>query len=339
MAQVFAASYSTLNPLALASFIETAYALHNVQCSFLVRGVGDTYLVTTGASRYILRVYRYGLRTAGQVHAEAELLTALQKHDVPVSYPIADAANNYVQTFAAPEGERYGILFSYAQGITVNMPNAAQLQALGRAMAAFHNVSSTLQLANNRWTFDAETTLYQPLQAIKFAFAHDMESFTWLQQTATSAQQKLSALNTSAFSSGYCQFDFLPKNFHFEEDKITLFDFDFFGYGWLVNDVMTFWIHLCWEVLFGRITQDDADIAFTTFITAYRSVRPLSSTELSALPWLSPGFWIFYLGFYPTHDQFYPLLQPANLKLRVDFIRKMAGRYWNDETAAKLAAV
>ena len=339
MKQVFAASYSTLSPLALAGFITSAYGLHNVQCSFLVRGVGDTYLVTANNSRYILRVYRYGLRTLGQVHAEAELLTALQQHNVPVSYPVADVHNNYVQTFTAPEGERYAILFTYAEGVTVNMPGTPQLQSLGGAMAAFHNVSATIQLSNNRWTFDADTTLNNPLQSIKFAFAHDMESFEWLQQTAGLAQQKLAAFDAAAFSSGYCQFDFLPKNFHFEEDKITLFDFDFFGYGWLANDVMTFWVHLCWEVLFGRITQNDADTAFATFITAYRTVRPLSSTELSALPWLSPGFWIFYLGFYPTHDQFYPLLQPANLKLRVDFIRKMAGRYWNDETAAKLAAL
>jgi len=339
MKQVFAASYSTLSPLALADFITSAYALHHVQCSFLVRGVGDTYLVTTSTSRYILRVYRHDLRTLGQVQAEAELLTALQQHNVPVSYPVADINNNHVQTFTAPEGERYAILFTYAEGITVNMPNTTQLQALGRAMAAFHNVSSGIQLGNCRWIFDADTTLYDPLQAIKFAFVHDMESYEWLQETAALAQQKLSAIDTATFSSGYCQFDFLPKNFHFDGNRITLFDFDFFGYGWLVNDVMTFWVHLCWETLFGRITQDDADTAFATFINAYRSVRPLSSTELSVLPWLSPGFWIFYLGFYPTHDQFYPLLQPANLKLRVDFIKKMAGKYWNDETAAKLAGI
>lgn len=339
MKTLFAASYSTLSPLALAGFISKTYALPNVHCSFLVRGVGDTYLVTANTSRYILRVYRHGLRTLGQVQAEAELLSALQKHKVPVSYPIADADKKYVQSFNAPEGERYAMLFTYAEGITVNMPGTAQLVALGHAMAAFHNVSATIQLSNSRWNFDADTTLHQPLQAVKFAFAHDKESFEWLQQTAGLAQQKLSALDASKFSSGYCQFDFLPKNFHFNGDKITMFDFDFFGYGWLANDVMTFWVHLCWEVLFGRITQDAADAAFTTFITAYRSVRPISSTELYALPWLSPGFWIFYLGFYPTHDQFYTLLQPANLKLRIDFIKKMAGKYWNAETADKLAAM
>jgi len=339
MKQFFAASYSTLSPEVLAGFITSAYALPHAQCSFLVRGVGDTYLVTTSSSRYILRVYRHGLRTLSQVQAEAELLTALKRHDVPASYPIIDVHNNYVQTFAAPEGDRHAMLFTYAEGVSVNMPNTAQLQALGKAMAAFHNVSATIQLSDTRWTFDAGTTLYKPLQAVKFAFEHDMESFEWLQQTAGLAQQKLSAIDTTAFSKGYCQFDFLPKNFHFDGDNITLFDFDFFGYGWLANDIMTFWIHLCWEVLFNRITQDAADEAFNTFITAYRSLRPFGCGEFAALPWLSPGFWIFYLGFYPTHDQFYPLLQPASLKMRVDFIKKMADRYWNDETAAKLAAM
>ncbi|WP_298737949.1 hypothetical protein [uncultured Chitinophaga sp.] len=44
-----------------------------------------------------------------------------------------------------------------------------------------------------------------------------------------------------------------PRNFHFENDSITFFDFDIVGYGWLVNDIMTFWQHLELNVYTGRM--------------------------------------------------------------------------------------
>jgi len=60
-------------------------------------------------------------------------------------------------------------------------------------------------------------------------------------------------LGRSAFTSGYCHFDFFPKNFHFDGDEsITFLILIFFGYGWLVNDVMTLQQHLCFEVETGR---------------------------------------------------------------------------------------
>lgn len=339
MKQVFTASYSTLGEAALAAFITTNYDMPGAKCKFLVRGVSDTYLVTADSIRYIFRVYRCEQRTLTQVQAEAELLIALNNKNVPVSYPIAATDGSYAQKLQAPEGERYAMLFTYAVGKAINMPGTGQLQHLGRAMAGFHNVSSTIQLSDKRWTFDIETTLTGPLEAIKFAFEQEQESYNLLTQIAGTAREKLVAFDSTNFTMGYCHFDFLPKNFHFDGDKVTLFDFDFFGYGWLVNDIMTFWIHLCWEVLFGRVTENQADNAFAVFIAAYRSIRPVSGTELSAIPYLAPGFWLFYLGFYPTHDQFYPLLQPAALKMRVDFICRMEEKYWNDATAQKLSII
>jgi len=146
--------------------------------------------------------------------------------------------------------------------------------------------------------------------------------------------EKLATLYTPAFSMGYCQFDFLPKNFHFEGDSITLFDFDFLGYGWLVNDVMTFWQHLCLDVHFGKMTQDAADEAYDIFLRAYREIRPLSEQELAAVPYLSLGFWLFYSGFHTTHDLFHPYVQPQHLKPRFGMVRQLMDKYWDIEKQA-----
>ncbi|WP_210466071.1 phosphotransferase enzyme family protein [Rufibacter roseolus] len=255
MQSLFPTSYSTFSTSALASFLSTAYGLGPTNCQFLLRGVGDTYLVQTASEKYILRIYRATHRSLPQIQAETELLLALQEAWVPVSHPVKDVAGQLIQALPAAEGTRHAVLFTFAPGHSVPILNEKQLTVLGAQMARFHNVSSVIQLNNSRWTFDAETTLLQPLENVKSAFADFPQEYAWLQEVVQKTQEKLASLDATQFSSGYCHFDFMPKNFHFEGDeKLTFFDFDFFGYGWLVNDLMTFWQQICLDVLSGKMT-------------------------------------------------------------------------------------
>ncbi len=329
MKPIFPTVYSTLSPLALASLISENYGLDAVECSFFLRGVGDTYMVASNGKRFVLRVYRPSHRTLPQIKAEVLLLLALKDAGVSVSYPITDVGGNSILALDAAEGTRYAVLFNYAPGKALNILGDEYLGNLCREMAKFHNVSSTIILNGSRWRFDVENTLFRPLEMLTTAFAEDAEGYAWMVEAAKFAEQKITSLGTDSFSNGYCHFDFLPKNFHFDDGGlVTFFDFDFFGYGWLVNDVMTFWQHLCLDVHFGKITQEKADESFAIFVVAYRSVRHLSDEELSAMPYLSLGFWLFYMGFHTTHDQFYPFVQPAHLKLRADLVKKLLERYW-----------
>ncbi|MBC3542119.1 phosphotransferase [Rufibacter sediminis] len=329
MTSVFPTAYSTLRADALASFVSEQYNLGTVQGKFLTRGVNDTYLITAADARYILRVYRASHRNYAQVQAETDLLLALAQAEVSVSYPISDAAGHVIQTLPAAEGNRPAVLFTYAPGRRVPLLNEKQLQLLGREMAKFHNVSASFPLSDARLILDAETTLTKPIQAIKDFFSEDREDYLWLQEAAQKAQQRLEQFNTSSFSFGYCHYDFFPKNFHFDGDeKLTLFDFDFLGRGYLVNDVMVFWQHLCLDVHYGKMMQETADQAFATFLSAYREIRTLSEEELAAMPYLALGFWVFYQGFYATHDHFLPLLQPHRLKARMQLIRQLTQKYW-----------
>lgn len=333
MKPAFPAVYSTLCPEALSSLIAEKYETGPVQCKFLVRGVGDTYLVESSEKRFILRVYRSSHRSLPQIKEEVELLLALKQAAVPVSYPITDASGAAIQQLAAVEGERYAVLFSYAPGRSVRMLHENQLRALGREMARFHTVSAATVPGGARWNFDLETTLFSPLAMLRPAFAEDPEGYAWLQQAVEQAAQKLSPLNTAAFPKGYCHFDFLPKNFHFEGDSVTFFDFDFMGYGWLVNDIMSFWQHLILDVYTGRMTQDAAHEAYAIFLDGYRACRLVSEQELAAVPYLSLGFWLFYMGFHTTHDQFYAFTQPAQVKLFTGILRHIVAMYWHQGPA------
>jgi len=330
MTSPFPAIYSTLSPVSLGDLVTEKYTLTGVGCRFLTRGVGDTYLIENIGEPYILRVYRSTHRTFDQVNAEMELLFALQQADVPIAYPIADRSGNVVQIIDALEGVRYAVLFKYAPGTPARILTEEQLRVFGHQMARFHNVSSTLQLGSSRWTFDNETTLFAPLERLKDHFAGMPEEYSWLQHAAGQVVSRLDRADKTTFSSGYCHFDFLPKNFHFDENnKITFFDFDFMGYGWLINDIVTYWQHLQLDVYVGRMKKEAADNMFSIFIAAYRKQRSLHEEELQVVPYLTLGFWLFYMGFHTTHDQFFPFLQPSHLKAHTGFLQGLSQQYWN----------
>jgi Ser/Thr protein kinase RdoA (MazF antagonist) len=330
---IFPAAYSTLETTALAGLVSERYGLSHVNCQFLLRGVGDTYLIESAdgpsAGRYILRAYRTSYRNGVQIRAEVELLLALKRAGVSVSYPIPDLNGEPVQVVQTAEGPRHLVMFSYAPGRSVPVLSPRQLQSLGREMARFHDVSARFEPGGGRWRFDLGTTLFGPLAQLEPYFAEDPVGYAWLVEAAKVAEKKLSGLDQSGFSSGYCQFDFLPKNFHFDGDSVTFFDFDFMGYGWLVNDIMTFWHHLEVEATLGRMTREAADEAFALFLAAYQSYRPVSEQELEAIPYLSLGFWLFYMSFHTTHDQFYPFIRPAQLKLRLGLIQQLMTENWS----------
>ncbi|MCE7071652.1 phosphotransferase [Dyadobacter sp. CY327] len=325
---IFPASYSTLCPSALGEFVAESYRLDNVDCSLLVRGVGDTYLINSHQGRFILRLYRSSHRSFSNVQAEVGLLFTLKHAAVPVSYPIIDRHGEAIQTINAIEGERCAVLFSYAPGQVERTLNERQLYIFGQQMARFHKVSSALTLTGDRWTFDNNTTLFDPLDKLKAAFENDQESYTWLQNAARRVASHLASIDTSKFTTGYCHFDFLPKNMHFVGDSITFFDFDFMGRGWLMYDIASFWQHMAIEVYAGRMTQQAFDNNYTIFLSGYQLHRAISEQELAAVPYLSLGFWLFYMGFHTTHDQFYSFIHPAQLKVYVAFLKHLETKFW-----------
>lgn len=331
MKTIFPATYSTLCPIALSELIAEKYGLKNVQCKLLVRGVGDTYGVESEEDRFILRIYRSSHRSLDHIKEEVRLLQALKDAHVSVSYPITDISGDNILKLEAIEGVRHAVLFSYAKGRVARLMNDNQFRALGNEMARFHNVSAHFKVEYERWNFDLQTTVFKPLERLKPVFKENPEDYEWLQNIAVEIERKLTKFDTSTFSKGYCHFDFLPKNFHFDHDTVTLFDFDFMGYGWLVNDIMTFWIHFVLDVSAGRMTNEEFQRAYQIFLDGYGEYRSVSSQELASIPYLSIGFWLFYMNFHTTHDQFKVFSQIPHVKSYVGIMRNIVNNYWEKE--------
>lgn len=327
---IFPTQYSTLSASALGKAIEGWYGFSGLTCRFLLRGVSDTYVLEGATDQYILKIYRDAHRSLEEIKAEVELLNGLHQGGARVSYPIKDHAGNQIQSFQAAEGIRHGVLFSFAAGKPFNDPSDEQIAITGREMARLHNLTAVIELGHKRREYNHHTTLIQPIATFAPAFKELPDEYQYLQDMAAVVMKKLNGMDTSKFSYGYCHYDFFPKNFHFDEhNNITFFDFDFAGKGYLVNDIMSYWVHFALNACVGRSTLEESKRIFTIFLEAYRTVRPVSEEEISAIPYLNFAFWVFYLGFtYENFDDWSNMFFDTRfIKGRVALIKKMADMY------------
>ncbi|WCT11630.1 phosphotransferase [Mucilaginibacter jinjuensis] len=322
--KTFPAQYSTLAASALKEHIEEVYGFRGLTCRLLVHNVSDTYILESEQAKYIFKVYRKDYRTLNEIKGEVELLNILKDNSIPVSYPLTDLAGKQIQYFKAIEGMRYGVLFTFATGKVVLNPDDEQLKIIGRTMALMHHATSTCKLKHERIIYDIYSTVRGPLKLIRSRFEDLSQEYTYLQDLGAKVVAKLDEYDLTRFSYGYCHYDLLPKNFHFDDDNnITIFDFDWAGKALLVNDVMTFMVQLFFMARHQMITKEEADHKLKILIEAYRENRSLSDPEIELIPYLGIMYWIHAFGFYEAnYDDFaITFFTPRFIKERVELIK------------------
>lgn len=302
------------------------YGFDDMDCHMLAHNISDVYILEDWSSKYIFKIYQDKHRNLEEIEAEIELLNILHQRGAKVSYPITDQQGHQIQKFQTGSGLCYGVLFSYAQGKVCFNMNDQQLVTVGREMAVIHEITSNLELKHHREEFNLDTLLLSPLQRIKPAFKTLEKEYDYLQKTAEMVIAEIEAFDLSLFSYGYCHYDLLPVNFHFEGDEnITFFDFDHAGKGYLINDIISFYAHYFLQMMYGRATHNEAAHAFDVFITSYRKNRSLTDAEIEAVSYFGFAFWVYYIGF--DYDHFDDRSSPGYLKQQVDWITKWVDWY------------
>lgn len=283
---------SRLSASHLGVFLAEKYQLGDtVHCRILKTGINHSYLLKDGVNKQIFRLYSYNWRTKTEIVEELRLLTLLSEKGVPVSYPIADATGNFIQEIMAPEGLRFGVLFSFAEGEKIRNFTDDTHFNIGAAMARFHQVTQNLPL--ERITYNAETLLLSPLQRAKAFFAADSATMAFVESATQTLAEKMKEIRSDQVRSGVVHLDIWYDNMHVTPDgEVTFFDFDFCGNGWQVLDLAYFNVQL-----FN--TEPDANEyqrKLQRFFEGYETVTTLSAEEKRLIPYLAVSLWFFYLG-------------------------------------------
>lgn len=289
----FPVTNSNLSAAHIALFLQENYALGpDTQCRLIKAGVNDTYLVTCGEDKMVFRVYSFNWRTRLEIEEEIRLLKQLKEHGVSVSYPVPDSENNYIQTLNAPEGARFAVLFTFAEGEKQHIvPEETHFQ-IGQLMARFHQLTQNQKL--QRTTYTSDVILKEPLKKIASFLSTDSEEMDFMRNAQTYLLQEFEKADRSQLREGIVHLDIWFDNLNITADhKATIFDFDFCGNGWLCLDIAYYILQLH---NVEKYEPTDYQPKVESFLKGYESIIPISAEEKRLLPILGVSLYFFYLG-------------------------------------------
>ncbi len=289
---MFPVSSSILSANHLNVFLQGKYNLaRNATCSLIKAGINHSYLIHSGEKKYIFRVYSLNWRTDKEIIEEIRLTNLLKENNISVSFAIKDLTGNYIQSFSAPEGNRPGVMFSWAEGEkSLNFSSETHFK-VGETMALIHK--NTLNLKLNRETYTPQALLIDSFEILKQFLSVETAEMTFMGSVQKLLLEELAKADLTKLRHGAVLLDIWFDNLHLNaKDEITIFDFDFCGNGWLCLDIAYYLLQLF--VL--EPDKNEHRMKMESFLNGYESITKISMDEKRLLPTLGLSLHYFYLG-------------------------------------------
>ncbi len=288
----FPVTESTLSATHLGQLLIERYGMsHGTKCTLFRTGMNHLYQVADGNKRFVLRIYTFNWRTKQDVTEEVRLLLHLKDNNIKVAYPIADINGDYIQDIDAPEGIRYAVLFSYAEGKKNSRFSAETSYHIGAAMAEMHAITKGFEL--RRIKYNATTLLTEALQRTKLFFSTPSDGMSFVEAATEYLTLQYKLVEDDKMRSGALHLDMWFDNMHIKgEDEVTFYDFDFCGNGWLCHDISYFLYQLYNTNQEEGVYQQKSEC----FLAGYESITKLTEEEKKFLPFGALGVMLFYIS-------------------------------------------
>ncbi len=314
----FPVEYSVASSAALQQHLTFTYELPSgSKVSFLYQGLHDTYLISNGSIHLILRIYRKDWKSLKHIKAELDVLLDLKQRGVDVSVPYKDREGGYVQELHLPEGIRYAVVFMYAPGVRLHQLNTETARLFGRKLAALHQVTDGMTHEGLQRSYYLENVFDSTMDSLSVVVP-DRRIIESLRLMYLKMDEVLSGYETDQLRTGICHGDAHFENAHFKVDsgRVTFYDFDFCGNGYLLYDIGSF-CH------YER--RNEANV--NAFLTGYDEVITLSATERKLIPFFTTLMRIFHLGTRVRNadGQKNPLWPKAEVEARLREIEQEVG--------------
>lgn len=288
----FPVSNSNLSAPHLGGHLQDKYPFAGkVICSIIRAGINDSYLIDDGVEKFVFRVYSLGWRTATEILEEIRLLQLLKVNNISISYPIADCNNSFIQVLNAPEGNRYGVLFSFAKGEKLHSFSADVHGSIGELMAQLHTITTNVHL--NRSTYTPTVLIVEPLSQISQFLSADTAEMAFMKAMQQYLLGEFQDVKTKNLRRGAVHLDIWFDNLNIDQDgAVTIFDFDFCGNGWLCMDVAYYML----QVYSTERDEQECQAKLDSFFKGYESITQITAEERRLLPALGVSLYFFYLG-------------------------------------------
>lgn len=268
--------YSTIDPSELMAKVVPEYCVDSpLECLFWERGANDTYQIRCATTRYFLRVYRCGAFPREAIEFEAEALTYLQQQGFSVAYPIPRKSGGYITEIGAPEGPRFVLLSSVAEGTTPDYESLENCRLVGQSVAQLHLLSTGFKASHKRSHLDLNGLLDNSMNVIRKYMARHSSAIKMIDDIAQNARAAVQAATEESLDFGICHGDLHGGNLHIHEGKVTHFDFEECAFGYRLYDLATF--------KWGMGSGERRKKCWPAFIDGYKSIRPITESAYSLI--------------------------------------------------------
>ncbi|SIT94022.1 phosphotransferase [Pontibacter indicus] len=283
---------SILSPAYLAELVIQLYGFDGKStCRILKTGINHSYLIATHDKKYVLRVYYYDWRKESEINEELQLLDYLRDNGMLVSYPIKDCNGKYINRIPALEGERFAVLFSFAEGESIRTPSEGVIYSLGVTMAKMHQL--TINKSVKRKDYDANTLVSWAYQSAKEHFTEPSIEMEYFQRANSIISSEFRNADTANLRYGIVHLDLWYENMKVKnESQITVFDFDNCGNGWLFLD-MAFSLMTLYR---NEPNKENFESKKDSFYQGYESITSISEEEKRLIPYGGLAIWLHYTG-------------------------------------------
>lgn len=321
MKEKFPTINSTLSPKELDKVIQQKYDLSDkTTCSILRLAMNHLYIVHDDEKKYVFRVYTYNWRTKLEIEEELRLLIHLKETNRQVAYPIADKWNEYIQEIEAPEGKRFGVLFSYAKGTKTAKFSPHTSFIIGQALAKVHLSTENFELM--RLSYNAQNLLANSVLRIKDFFKKNNNEIELLEKMSAFLTQKMDNIDKQKMRYGSVHLDVWFDNLHIDDEKeITFFDFDFCGNGFLCFDISYF----LFQLFVTNLNEEEYQLKADNFLKGYETVTKINNEEKKFLPFACLATMIYYISIQCDRFEYW-----TNIFLNEDHLKRMVGnlKWW-----------
>ncbi|WP_042224423.1 phosphotransferase enzyme family protein [Oceanobacillus manasiensis] len=269
--------HSLIQESSVLNYIKDKVEEEILDAQFLTRGLNDTYKIMGKEACYAFRVYRQGWRSEAAIKFELEAILHLTNHGYEAVELIKGRNGSYLDKMMAPEGERYGVLFDYAEGERP-VVNPENTYLIGKSLGRLHRLSNGFTSEHEReFLLNLTYLLDEPVSFIQPILQRQLgnEAVEVLTETVTYIKEEL---ETMELEIGLCHGDFHNRNMHIHNGALQIFDFDSCAMGYRAYDVAVSW----WNLLHNYEQQEEE--CWETFLQGYEQEYTLSKENMKSLP-------------------------------------------------------
>lgn len=255
----------------------------DARCMFEYRGVNDVYRYVRRGVSLFFKIYARNDLDRDAIQAEVDVVNHLRQSGLSVAYPIEKLDGDYLVSLNTPEGTRYGALFSEAEGSPCDNDALGDRETteIGRLLSDMHSKLDTMTVPVKRWRLDDRLFIDLSMDILeRHGDSHPIDlPFLW--DVAKEIRKQIHA-QADDWKWGLCHGDVYAGNIHQSENgRLTLYDFDFCGYGWRAYDVSPFLGAFGWGT--GDAAIDKRKRRLEHFLRGYESAGGFTDSEVEAV--------------------------------------------------------